>query len=300
MLLRSFLKEGSAALAGLYPSSEARNMVLMLCEDILGTKSYTHIVEPEYEIDGSRYPVLQAALERLKKGEPVQYVIGKADFCGFRFNVSPSVLIPRPETEILCRMAIKFGSRIRRMRIPYGKNAAAVRILDLCTGSGCIAWTLALSIPGCEVVGVDISEDALRVAESQDFAAALKESGARRPEFVKADVLDPGQPFEYGPFDIIVSNPPYVRESEKVAMRPNVLDFEPALALFVPDDDPLMFYRAVSAWSGRLLNPAGIGIVEVNEALAAQTEKLFRSDGYAHTKIEKDICDKNRFVVYHK
>ncbi len=300
MLLSSFVKEGTAALGDLYPAAEARNMILMLCEDILGTKSYTHIVEPEYEIADGKCQALNAAFERLKQGEPVQYVLGKADFCGFRFNVSPSVLIPRPETEILCREAIKVGSRIQRSRIPYGKNVAPVRVLDLCTGSGCIAWTLALSIPGCRVVGVDISDEALGVARSQNFAAELKKAGAQRPEFVKADVLRIQQPFEYGPFDIIVSNPPYVLESEKSAMRPNVLDFEPALALFVPDDDPLMFYRAVSAWSRRLLTPEGVGIVEVNETLAVQTEKVFLSDGYAHTKIEKDICDKDRFVVYYK
>lgn len=300
MLLNVFVKEGVAALGDLYPSSEARNMILMLCEDILGTKSYTHIVEPGYEIAENKCPELYAALERLKKGEPVQYVLGKADFCGFRFDVSPSVLIPRPETEILCREAIKVGSRIQRMRIPYGKNAAPVRILDLCTGSGCIAWTLALSIPGCKVTAVDISDEALGVAEGQNFAAELKKSGAHKPEFVKADVLDPEQNFEYGPFDIIVSNPPYIRESEKVAMRSNVLDFEPALALFVPDDDPLLFYRAVSAWSVRFLSPEGVGIVEINEALADQTEKVFRSDGYTHTKVEKDLCDKDRFVVYYK
>lgn len=300
MLLSSFVKEGAAALGDLYPAAEARNMILMLCEDILGTKSYTHIIEPGYEIAEGKCQALDAALGRLKKGEPVQYVIGKADFCGFRFSVSPSVLIPRPETEILCREAIKFGSRIHRSRIPYGKNAAPVRVLDLCTGSGCIAWTLALSIPGCRVVGVDISDEALGVAAGQDFAEDLKKAGAQRPEFVRADVLDPQQPFESGPFDIIVSNPPYVLESEKSVMRPNVLDFEPALALFVPDDDPLMFYRAVSVWSRKLLTTDGVGIVEVNETLACQTEKVFRSDGHSHTKIEKDICDKDRFIVFRK
>lgn len=300
MLLNDFVKEGIAALKNLYSEKESRKMILMLCEDIIGTKSYTHIVEPQYEISDAGCTALYAALERLKKGEPIQYVTGKADFSGFRFNVTPDVLIPRPETELLCREAIKFGSRIQRMRIPYGRNAEPVRVLDLCTGSGCIAWTLALSIPGCRVVGVDISESALAVAAGQDFTQKLKETGAVKPEFIKADVLDTGQDFKYSQFDMILSNPPYIRESEKSGMRSNVLDFEPSQALFVSDDDPLVFYRAIAAWSRRFLSPEGAGMTEINETLGPQTEELFRAEGYTHTEIEKDFYDKNRFIVYHK
>mgnify|MGYP004511914773 CR=1 FL=1 len=300
MLLAEFVKEGTETLGALYPQKEARNIVLMLCEDVLGTKSYTHIVEPEYEVDEDKKDLLYSDLKRLTAGEPIQYVIGKAEFFGLVFNVSPSVLIPRPETELLCREAVKIGKRMFRMRIPYGKNAAPVRVLDLCTGSGCIAWTLALSIPESQVMGVDISDEALAVASSQDFSAKMKETGANKPEFIKADVLDSEQDFTAGPFDMVLSNPPYVMESEKSAMRVNVLEHEPSLALFVPDDDPLVFYRAIARWSQRFLSPGGVGMAEVNERLAKQTETLFRAAGYSHTEIIKDFYDKNRFVVYQK
>lgn len=300
MLLNDFVREGVVALEALYPEREARNIVLILCEDMAGVRSYTHIVDPRYELSDSQADVLSAALERLVKGEPVQYVTGKADFYGLRFNVNRNVLIPRPETELLCREAVKEASRIQRRRIPYGKKAEPVSMLDLCTGSGCIAWTVALNVPGCLVTGVDISSGALSVAVNQDFSARLKESGAVRPEFVEADVLVENQDFDWKPFDMVLSNPPYIMESEKALMRVNVLDYEPASALFVPDDDPLLFYRAVAGWSRRYMLPEGVGMTEVNESLAQQTAEVFRTAGYGHTVIVKDFNDRNRFVVYRK
>lgn len=300
MLLAEFVKAGTKALESLYPQKEARSIVLMLCEEVLGTENYTHIVEPEFKIDDKKLPDLEAAMERLKKMEPVQYVLGHTEFYGRTFKVSPAVLIPRPETELLCRDAIKLGMRVYRMRSPYGKNAEPVRILDLCTGSGCIAWTMALSIPGSRVTAVDISDAALEVAAGQDFAAELKSKETFKPEFIKADVLDSEQEIELGPFDMVLSNPPYIMESEKEDMRRNVLEYEPESALFVPDDDPLLFYRAIARWSQRFMSPDGVGLSEVNETLARQTETVFRAAGYAHTEIVRDLSDKNRYIIYHK
>ncbi|MBQ3881226.1 MAG: peptide chain release factor N(5)-glutamine methyltransferase [Bacteroidales bacterium] len=301
MLLSQFIKDGTSALEELYPTAEAHSVVLALCEHVLGTKNYTHIVEPSYEIASSKLDSLLAAFERLKGGEPIQYVTGHVEFYGHDFKVNPSVLIPRPETELLCRNAIAAGSRIQRMRIPYGKKADPVRILDLCTGSGCIAWTLALAIPDARVVGVDISEEALDLARSQPFGQALKEvAGAKAPEFVKADVLDTEQDFPYGEFDLILSNPPYVMEKEKTLMRRNVLEFEPASALFVPDDDPLIFYRAIARWSGRFFSNDGTGFTEINEDLGTETKALFTEAGFNSVEIIKDFYDKNRFVTYRK
>lgn len=300
MLLAEFVKAGTKALESLYPQKEARSIVLMLCEEVLGTENYTHIVEPEFKIDDKKLPELEAAMERLKKMEPVQYVLGHTEFYGRTFKVSPAVLIPRPETELLCRDAIKLGMRVYRMRSPYGKNAEPVRILDLCTGSGCIAWTMALSIPGSRVTAVDISDAALEVAAGQDFAAELKSKETFKPEFIKADVLDSEQEIELGPFDMVLSNPPYIMESEKEDMRRNVLEYEPESALFVPDDDPLLFYRAIARWSQRFMSPDGVGLSEVNETLARQTETVFRAAGYAHTEIVRDLSDKNRYIIYHK
>ena len=300
MLLAEFVKAGTQALESLYPQKEARSIVLMLCEEVLGTENYTHIVEPEFKIDDKKLPELEAAMERLKKMEPVQYVLGHTEFYGRTFKVDPAVLIPRPETELLCRDAIKLGMRVFRMRSPYGKNAEPVRILDLCTGSGCIAWTMALSIPGSRVTAVDISDAALEVAAGQDFASELKSKETFKPEFMKADVLDSEQEIELGPFDMVLSNPPYIMESEKEDMRRNVLEYEPESALFVPDDDPLLFYRAIARWSQRFMSPEGVGLSEVNESLARQTETVFKAAGYAHTEIVRDLSDKNRYIIYHK
>jgi len=298
MLLSDFLKQGALALEPLYPAAEAHSIVLMLCEALIGTKSYTHIVEPCYQIDKKDEQPLADALARLTAGEPIQYVLGKADFCGRTFRVTPDVLIPRPETELLVREAVKRADMCRRMRIPFGKSAEPVRVLDLCTGSGCIAWSIALSVPGAHVVGVDISDGALEVARSQQFSQELKESGAIAPTFVKADVLDTEQAFDHGSFDLIVSNPPYVMDKEKAQMRRNVLDFEPATALFVPDEDPLLFYRAIARWSVRFLSPEGKGLTEINEALGKETAEVFRDFGFSQTETSSDFFDKNRFVFY--
>ena len=300
MLLTEFIKTGVNALERLYPTKEAHNIVLMLCESLIGTRSYTHIVEPTYEIDPSGQKLLDDALTRLCDGEPVQQIIGYSEFCGMKFRVTPDVLIPRPETELLVRNMVKEASRIRRSRIPYGRNAAPVRILDLCTGSGCIAWTLAISVPGAEVVAVDISEAALNVARSQKSYLNVKDKSISAPLFVQTDILDTEQDFGYGMFDLIVSNPPYIKESEKSQMRKNVLDYEPAVALFVPDDDPLKFYRAIARWSERFLDREGKAMTEINEMLGKETEEVFRSSGFHHTEVVKDFFDRNRFVIYSK
>ena len=298
--LTEFLRDSIASLEHLYPTAEARNIVLMLCEELIGTKSYTHIVEPEYVIDRRKLPKLEEGMERLRKGEPIQYVIGKTEFCGRVFRVTADTLIPRPETELLCREAIKMAKQLQRFRSPYGKDAEPVRILDLCTGSGNIAWTLALSVPGVRVVGVDISEGALKVASGQSFAANLRATGSVAPVFVRADVLDTEQEFPHGPFDIVLSNPPYIMEKEKPLLRHNVLDYEPASALFVPDDDPLLFYRAVSRWSERFLTKEGKGITEINECLGPDTEALFREAGWREVTRIKDFFDRSRFIAYMK
>ena len=290
MLLADFLKEGTQSLEPLYPAAEARNLVLMLCEELIGTQSYTHIIEPQFVVDKKDEPALKAGLERLKKGEPIQYVTGVSEFCGHRFHVSPDVLIPRPETEILVQEAIKIA----------GKRANPVRVLDLCTGSGNIAWSVALGVPGVQVVGVDLSDGALGVARGQAFAFELKSTGAIPPVFVKADVLDPAQEFPYGPFDLILSNPPYIMEKEKSLMRRNVLDYEPAQALFVPDGDPLLFYRAIAAWSRRFLSAEGVGLTEINEELGADTQAVFTAEGFRDVELVKDFFDKTRFVFYKK
>ena len=281
MLLADFIRDGAARLEKLYPSPEARGLVLMLCRELLGVTNYTHVVEPRTVVPEERLPELEADLARLCAGEPIQYVLGVAEFCDRRFAVGPGVLVPRPETELLVAEAVRTLQEMELDRAP--------RVLDLCTGSGCIAWSIALDIRDAEVIGVDVSETAL------DYARKQFPQG---PSFIQADILDTEQVFPYGPFDLIVSNPPYVLERERAQMRPNVLDWEPGLALFVPDDDPLRFYRAVARWAQRFLRPGGVGLVEINEALGPETAEVFRAAGFKNVRNLPDFYQKERFVRF--
>lgn len=295
MFLKDFISQGVASLRELYPEAEARSMVLQLCEELLGVARYTHLVEPQTEIPAAKLPALQAALERLEAAEPLQYVTGVASFCGYGFRVTPDVLIPRPETECLVREACSAAAAILLER-PSG--GAPLRVLDLCTGSGCIAWAMALLMPGARVTGVDVSEAALAVARGQDFSGTLAKLGAVAPTFVRADILDDTIGFQAASFDLVLSNPPYVLESQKAAMRRNVLDYEPALALFVPDGDPLLFYRAVARWSRHCLSPWGRGFAEINEDLGAQTQAVFLREGFGRAAVLPDFFGKDRLVSF--
>lgn len=284
MLLAEFIRESVPALEKLYPSPEARGLVLMLCEERLGVRSYTHIVEPLFEIPEPELPGLKADMSRLAAGEPIQYVLGYTEFCGRKFKVGPSVLIPRPETGQLVDESLKLLAAMGR----------PAKVLDLCTGSGCIAWSVALGAPGVSVTAADISEPALALARSQFEDVP---SGANAPEFVCSDLLG-GCREICGRFDLLLSNPPYVMEKEKAAMRCNVLEHEPGIALFVPDDDPLLFYRALASVSLRLLDSSGAGIVEINETLGPETAAVFEAAGYRKTEILRDIFGKDRFVCF--
>ena len=196
MLLKDFISDTTARLTGLYPAVEARSLVLILVEDLLGVKRYTHILHPDFEIPQSKAGLLSEAADRLAGGEPVQYVTGAADFCGRRFHVDPRVLIPRPETEELCYAAETF----LRSRVNDRDTQSSATVLDLCTGSGCIAWTIALDNAGVRVLGLDISDGALEVAENQkpthsgaasgplSASAVTFPSGFRRPAFAKCDI----------------------------------------------------------------------------------------------------------------
>lgn len=282
MLLSAFIRESTKALEAIYPSPEARGMVLMLCEEWLGVRSYTHIIEPSTGVPDDMLERMQAAVGRMAAGEPVQYVLGYCEFYGRRFNVAPGVLIPRPETEGLVCEALTAAMSMDR----------PARILDLCTGSGCIAWTLALELPSAEVTAVDISPEALEIARRQ--------YPGHSPVFVQADVTDPDQDFGVGQVDLLLSNPPYIMNKEKAGMRCNVLDFEPHLALFVPDDDPLVFYRSIARIAASRLAPDGTGIVEINETLGEQTADVFKAAGFRNVSVLSDFCGKARFVKFRR
>ena len=319
MLLADFIRQGTEALAALYPEPEARSMMLLLCEERLGVSRHAYLTEPALEVPAG---CLAGDLARLRNGEPVQYILGFADFYGRRFNVSPAVLIPRPETEFLCHTILAAapapsssqGNREYAPRseseaaastagVPSGERAYSLvsvnetegvpAVIDLCTGSGCIAWTLAAEIPGAEVTGVDISPEALTVARGQQVACH------RAPSFVQADILqDPPASLPEASFDLLTANPPYVMDRERAAMRPNVLEHEPALALFVPDEDPLVFYRAVARWARTLLRPGGWGYAEINALLGPETAAVFRDAGFSGVSLLKDLGGASRFVRF--
>ncbi|MCQ2185391.1 MAG: peptide chain release factor N(5)-glutamine methyltransferase [Bacteroidales bacterium] len=300
MQIKEFVLSARESLSRLYSDKEAAAIASSLCSEYLGVQGYTYIVNSSLDIKDSLIAKANQALERLLTGEPLQYVLGYTEFYGQKYNVNPSVLIPRPETEELCRKAIEKAMIIYRKRSAFGPKAEPVRILDLCTGSGCIAWTMALNVPDSLVVGVDISAEAVKTAMGQN----IKLDVHRRPYFKKADIMDADAMAaiikEYGPFDVIVSNPPYVMEKEKAQMKKNVLDFEPALALFVPDDNPLIFYKKIAEISVSNSNTQICGLVEINEALGADTKALFVQAGFKEVEIVKDLCNKERMVVFEK
>ena len=293
MRLQDLIRKGVETVSGLYPEGEAKEMVFAYMEDVFGFKRYKHVLEPDFMLRDADVGRATSDFRRMAGGEPLQYVTGKAYFYGREFRVTPDVLIPRQETELL------IDSLFSTMT-----PKPPVKILDLCTGSGCIAWTLALEIPGSQIMAADISDGALEVASRQDFAEETARTGALSPTFIKTDVLKGPAPFveTYGAekFDVIVSNPPYVMDKEKALMRTNVLDHEPHLALFVPDNDPLIFYRAVARWASELLSDGGAGIVEINEALGVETAQVFIDEGFIRVEVLKDLHDKDRFVKFMK
>lgn len=277
MNVNEFRKTASRRISSVWQGREADNVILILLSSRLAMEHYRILAEGAMTIPSDKMALLEEDLDKLSRGCPVQYVIGSALFCGHRFKVSPACLIPRPETEELVEKIVEDFSEIEK--------EGGFNILDMCTGSGCIAWSLAEAFPDAHVFACDISDEALSLACRQ----RIKLSGAK-PVFFKADVLA-APPAGLPRFDIIVSNPPYVMESEKSQMRRDTLEYEPPQALFVPDDDPLKFYRAVSSWADALLERGGRIYCEINEKLGPQTASVF--PGCA---VLDDINGKNRFI----
>lgn len=292
-----------------YPDLRERDaLVSSMVVDFLHLPGYAIVTDPFADIPESDASEFLDCARRLSEGEPYQYITGWCEFGGRVFSVAPGVLIPRPETEYLCRLAVE---KIRQMRSNsrglYERDK--LRILDLCTGSGCIAWTVALDIPDAEVVGLDVSEDALDIACRQFANGSTPDAQNGHPRFALCNILHGPSctsglrnwkdgasldDFFAGPLDAIISNPPYVLDKERVLMRRNVLEHEPSLALFVPDLNPLLFYKAISEWALKLLRPGGLLFVEQNEALSAETAALFSR--FSRCETLNDLADKPRFT----
>jgi release factor glutamine methyltransferase len=281
-------------LTHIYDAGEAKAIVRWVL-DVRFALSWTDILCGKVtELSAHDQTELEKIMQRLEKGEPVQYVIGVADFFGRQFHVEPGVLIPRPETEELCRWILasdKHGLTRTVREIPHQSDA---NILDIGTGSGCIAITLALELPDAQVTAWDISDDALRIASKN-----AKQLGAD-VVFDKQDVLNISLTSHLSPltshYDLIVSNPPYICEKEKSAMECNVLEHEPHLALFVPDDDPLLFYRAIAQYAVVALKPQGSLFFEINPLYADDLNQMLRMMSYHDIYIRQDQFGKSRFL----
>lgn len=304
MTRKEFVTKAVESLSETYSPGESKAIAIRIITHFLHLSEYEYSVDPNIAIPKSELTPIQESLQELADNRPVQYVIGYENFAGHKFNVSESVLIPRPETEELCRKIIGDWQ---------GSDYSKIKILDLCTGSGCIAYTLAAAFPKSEVFACDISEDAIKVAKGQKV---FLDEGERQPIsnppiIFRRDILtdipdekDLQSASESLPniedLDIIVSNPPYVCESEKDFMSPNVLDYEPDEALFVPDNDPLRFYKAIAEWALSFLKLGGKCYVEINEAYGQQVKDLFESYGYSEVEVMDDIRSKPRFVKFVK
>ena len=282
-------------LVGLYGEGEARAIARLVMERRFSL-SMTDIACGS--VEGIDEEELTDIRERLIKGEPVQYVLRETEFCGRRFRVEPGVLIPRPETEELCRKAVEVTAAmvaVVAMESQRKERDGRYSVLDVGTGSGCIACTVALemqrleALPTTEVTAWDISDRAIGIARSNADALGAKVN------VEKQDALTP--PDDFHRWDIIVSNPPYVCEKEKMAMHENVLGHEPAEALFVPDDDPLLFYRAIGRYAVRALKPWGTLLLEINPLYASELQELLSVLGFAEVEIQEDVFGKKRFAV---
>ena len=263
-----------------YGSGEVGVFCEMLFEAFLGWDRVRLLTSKEQTIDQSDLLRFHWALEDLKKHRPIQHIIGYTEFCGSRIKVGPEVLIPRPETEEMVKSLTPVPS-------PTGEGC---RILDLCTGSGCVAIALKKAFPQAVVTAVDVSETALAIAKEN------AESNNTDINFIHADILDIDSIPSNHLYSMIISNPPYVTERERARMQRNVLDYEPEQALFVPDDDPLRFYRAIAKIAARQLAADGLLAVEINEAFADETAALLRGHGFSPT-VHTDFRGKPRWIA---
>ena len=284
------------ALAATFPQREAEQLMRILLEDLFDIDLKSQLMEPNLRIDEWQYHLLDEAVKRLLAGEPVQYVTGMARFCDLLIKVSPAVLIPRPETEELVQKICKFSLPCHSSegmcggQESMGGGTKKFRIWDIGTGSGCIAIALAKHFVNAEIIAFDVSEAALQIAKEN------AENNGVNVTFVQDDVLNPQSDFFNQPVDLVVSNPPYVCDSERAAMEHNVLDWEPENALFVPDDDPLRFYRQILHLAKIQLTPEGQIWFEINEAKGEEMLQLCREMGFAKAEILMDFADNPRFL----
>lgn len=266
------------SLQGIYPESEIKALTKYLYTEVFRLSLLDLYTGKDINLSENQMQELEDILQRLKQHEPIQYIIGEAEFCGLKLHVGPGVLIPRPETEELVEWIVQDSGHV------------SLHVLDIGTGSGCIALALSrLLSSSSRIVAWDVSEQALEIARG---------NGKRLQSevvFEQVDVLKYQLSGNFS-WNVIVSNPPYIKEEEKTDMEPNVLDWEPARALFVPDEDPLLFYRKIAEIGQRLLLPEGKLYFEINRALGKDVCKLLQDKGYRSVELRKDLSGNDRMV----
>lgn len=301
-------------LKAIYPKEEINSFFFIAIEHYVKLTRLQFALEPDYQITAEKHQQLQNVLEQLKAEKPIQYIIGETEFYGLPFQVNENVLIPRPETEelvewIIARLSVVSGQWAENQQRTTSNeqlekncqqpttNNQQLNILDIGTGSGCIAIALAKQLPKAKVYAVDVSEEALEVAKQN------AKHNTVAVEFIHANILEESHP-EYSQgifnkiekFDVIVSNPPYVRELEKAEMKTNVLDNEPHLALFVKDDNPLVFYDAITKFAVDKLRANGRLFFEINQYLGEEMIQLLETHHFKTIELRKDLFGRDRMI----
>lgn len=276
MKLKEAIEQLRNGLAGVAEPQEVQAMIRIICEDIFNYDPVDVALRQESELPEFAQERITDLIARMRRHEPLQYIIGWARFHGHKFKVTPTVLIPRPETEQLVDLIVNENT------------ASDLHVLDMGTGSGCIAISLARALKFASVDALDVSRDALAVA--RENAAALKV----KVRFFESDMLLPQPAATY---DIIVSNPPYICWSERESMERNVKDYEPGQALFVPDNDPLMFYKAIAPYAQQSLEKGGRLYLEINQRFGNEVKRLLEDYGFEDVRIIQDSFGKVRFAA---
>jgi release factor glutamine methyltransferase len=290
MLLKNYKTTFLQELSSLYEEQEIDSFFYIILEKLHGLKRIDLALNPQKVRDGAHLKQWKNIVSESKKQRPVQYILGETAFYGLSFLVNENTLIPRPETEELVELIIESTN--------YELRNTKLKVLDIGTGSGCIAISLAKYLPTSEVFAIDVSEEALAVAKKNSELNDVKVN------YINVDILkinDLKELATHNPqlatkFDIIVSNPPYVRNLEKDKIKPNVLEYEPHLALFVDDIDPLLFYRKIAELAIKNLNPNGKLYFEINQYLGKETIKLLEDFGFRNVELKKDIYGNDRMI----
>jgi len=278
----------TSGIRSIYDLEEAKNIAALLIEHITNLPLTQRIIKKNYVLSDKQERLLKDSIVRLQDHEPIQYVINEAWFAGMKFYVDKHVLIPRPETEELVDWVVSDCNK-SAVREHNGRRANR-KLLDVGTGSGCIAIAIKTKLPDAEMWGCDVSDDALNIARmnADSLHATI--------DFVTMNFLDADQRRQLPRVDVLVSNPPYVPQRESVSLKKNVKEFEPPTALFVPDDDAMIFYKAIADFGTKRLNDGGCIYVEIHESLGAEVKKEFQYSGYNSVELKKDLQGKDRMV----